>query len=377
MMSVHSIRTPAFGMPSLSNGVVRRSVISFGRHSDNRDNMQRGIQLLFAAIAGLAGLSLPSYANDFYAGKTITLVVGSEAGGGFDIVARVLARHLSRVVPGHPNAIVQNMPGAGGVRAATYLYKVAPKDGTTLATIQPGTIVNALLSPSGRDNFDPSKYLYIGSTDSSARLCATTIKSGFKTFDDTIARKTIIGGSQAGSSTVDHAFLIKNTTNAKLEIVQGYKNTSEIVLAMERGEVDGMCGWTLSSLQGQQADYKSKFNLILQTALVSNPALESSGVPHIDKYYRDEESRRVGQFVLAQQVFGRPYMLPPGTPDEPVAILRKAFDDLMRDEQFLADAERTRLDLSPVDGVTVQGAVSKFFATPLALIEKAKDAVRK
>jgi tripartite-type tricarboxylate transporter receptor subunit TctC len=342
------------------------------------DVMQRTVlKLLLGAAAGYFAAALPLQANEYYAGKTITLVIGSETGGGFDIYGRTLARHLGRFIPGQPHMIVQNMPGAGGGRAATYVYSVAPKDGTTIGGIQPGTIVNTLLSGAGQGNFDPAKFVYIGSADSGARLCVTAMKSKTKSFDDAIARKTILGGSQAGSSTVDYAFLIKNTTRAQFDIVSGYKNTGEITLAIERGEVDGICGWDWSSLRAQQPDYANKFNLILQTAIGTNAELAQMGVPSIDKYYRDDDSRKISEFVLAQQIFGRPYLLPPGTPAAQTDVWRKAFDEVMGDEQFLADAQKMRLQLAPASGVEVQEAVTHFFATPPALVERAKEAMKR
>lgn len=335
------------------------------------------LMFVLGVLIGVAAGPRSSQADEFYAGKTITIAVGSETGGGFDIYARTLARHLGRAVPGHPNVIVQNMPGAGGGRAATFIYGVAPKDGTAIGGIQPGTIVNPLLTGAGQGNYDPAKFIYIGSADSGTRLCVTSIKSKSRTFDDAIKRKTILGGSQAGSSTVDYGLLIKNTTRVQFDMVAGYKNTSEITLAMERGEVEGICGWDWSSLRAQQPDYASKFNLILQTAIGSSAELSAMGVPDIDKYYRDEEARKIGEFVLAQQIFGRPYLLPPGTPQAQTAILRKAFDEVMRDAQFLADAQKSRLQLAPASGQQVQDAVAKFFATPAALVERAKDAMKR
>lgn len=341
------------------------------------DATQQTVLRLLIGGAACFGTPLVSQAGEFYTGKTVTLVVGSETGGGFDIYGRTLARHLGRFIPGHPNIIVQNMPGAGGGRAATYVYSVAPKDGTAIGGIQPGTIVNTLLSGAGQGNYDPSKFVYIGSADSGARLCVTALKSKIRTFDDTVARKTVLGGSQAGSSTVDYGFLIKNTTRAQFDVVSGYKNTGEITLAMERGEVDGVCGWDWSSLRAQQPDYASKFNLILQTAIGTNAELAKMGVPDIDKYYRDEEARKIAEFVLAQQIFGRPYLLPPGTPAAQTAMLRKAFDHVMRDDQFLADAQKMRLQLAPASGAEVQEAVGHFFATSASLVERAKEAMKR
>jgi tripartite-type tricarboxylate transporter receptor subunit TctC len=340
--------------------------------------MRRAVlALAIGAIAGLSGAPLLSEANEFYAGKTITLVIGSETGGGYDIYGRTLARHLGRHIPGHPNLIVQNMPGAGGGRAAVHVYSVAPKDGTTIGSIQPGTIVNPLLTGAGQGNYDPAKFIYIGSADSGTRLCVTAVRSKIKTFGDAVAARTILGGSQPGSSTVDYGFLIKNTTRAQFDVVSGYKNTAEVTLAMERGEVDGMCGWDWSSLRSQQPDYASKLNLILQTALGTNAELAAIGVPDIVKFYRDDDSRKIAEFVLAQQIFGRPYLLPPGTPDAQIEVLRKAFDDVMRDDQFLADAKKGRLQLAPASGPTVQKVIADFFATPTALVERAKAAMKR
>jgi tripartite-type tricarboxylate transporter receptor subunit TctC len=331
---------------------------------------------LVCAIWPVVALHAPSArASDFYAGKTIRLIVGSEVGGGFDIYGRAIGRHIGRLIPGSPTVIVQNIPGAGGGKAASYLYSVAPKDGTIIGGLLPGTILNPLLD-GNTSLYDPSRFAYIGTADSGTRLCVTSRTSSIKTFDDAIRSQSALGATAAGSSMFDYAYLLRNIARAQFRVIGGYKNTAEIALAMERGEVDGVCGWDWSSLRSQQPDYGAKFNIIVQTGMKPNPDLDKLGVRMIQDYVRNDDDRAVLELFLAQQIFGRPYVVPPDTPEQQTEILRRAFDETMSDPRFLDDVNKNKLQISAAPGTLVQGVVAGIYATPKHILDRAKDVIK-
>jgi tripartite-type tricarboxylate transporter receptor subunit TctC len=333
--------------------------------------------LLALQILVAMTVAIPAHAADYYAGKTIELIVGADVGGGYDIYARTVARHLADHIPGHPTILVKNMLGAGSVRAAAYLSTTAPKDGTSIAAIMPGAIMDPLLE--GHESlFDPTKVQFVGTANSGIRVCATLDPSKTKTFDEALAQKTVIGASHSNDSTRDYPFMLKHTTGVKFDIVAGYKGTTDISLAMERGEVEGICGWDWSSLKSQKAGWLSdkKANIILQVGLDTDAELDGMGVPSVWKYVKDEDSKKIIEFIVSQQVFLRSYIAPPGTPDAELAILRSAFDATMTDKAFLADADRARLAISPLPGAKVQEMVHKLYASPKEIVARARAAIK-
>jgi tripartite-type tricarboxylate transporter receptor subunit TctC len=326
----------------------------------------------------LAFGSSASQAADFYAGKTVTMVVGSDVGGGFDAYARAMARHLSRHIPGKPTVVVQNMPGAGSARAAGYVYAIAPKDGLTIGALNPGGLLGPLFEGTGNASYEANKFIFIGSADSGTRICITSDRSAVKTFADTLTKKTVMGAAGSGSSSRDYAFLHLHTSDAKFDVVSGYKGMAEIMLAMERSEVDGVCGFDWSSLNAQRPDLvrDKKVNLLVQVGLEPHPELDALNVPKIWDYVKGDENRAVTELVVSQQLFGRPYVVAPGTPAAQVTILRDAFDAVTVDPEFIADATRMKLTVDPASGAKVQAVVEKMYAAPKAILEKAKAAVK-
>src|SRR5947208_483878 len=226
-----------------------------GRVHMNRAHRRQYVQVLIAIELLVVAAVVPAKAQDFYAGKTIEILVGSAAGGGFDIYARALARHWGRFIPGNPTIVVRNMPGAGGARSAVYVSSVAPKDGTVLAAPMPGAIVGPLLEDNPQGGFDPAKLQYLGTADSGVRVCVTIDKSKVKTFADALTTKAIMGATQPGGSSTDYAYLHRHTSGAKFDVVLGYQGMSDTSLAMERGELDGTCGWDWSSLKSMKPDW--------------------------------------------------------------------------------------------------------------------------
>jgi len=340
-------------------------------------NMTRTLHLL-AAIASAALITGPAAAADYYAGKTIELVVGGDAGGGYDIYARAVARHLAGHIPGNPTIVVKNMPGAGSTRAGIYISSVAPKDGTSIGAMMPGAIIGPLLDDKPNLQFDPTKVLYVGTADSGVRVCATYGTSKIKTFEDAQKQKTILGASSAGGATRDYAYMHNHTAGTKLEVVSGYKGTVDVGLAMERGEVDGMCGWDWSSVKSQKSDWISekKVNVLVQVSLEPLEELTERGVPHIWKFVPKEDDRRVAELVVSQQVFQRSYIAPPQTPAEVLGILRMAFDATMKDPTFLADAEKMKISITPLAGGKVQDLIGRLYSTPREFVERAKVVIK-
>src|SRR5262245_17722599 len=296
--------------------------------------------------------SAPACAADFFAGKSIDLLIGAPPAGGYDIYARALARHLGQNIPGHPTIIPKNMPGAASGRAGGFVANIAPKDGTVIAAIMPGAVMGPLLDEKAEVLFDPTKVQYLGTANNGTRVCVARKEAKVKTFDDVLKDKAIFGGVSANDSTRDYGYMHKHTSGAKYDVIAGYNGTNDIGLAMERGEVDGACGWDWASFKSQRPDWlrDNKVNVLLQVALEPNEELTRMGVPHIWKYVPDEQSRRVVELIIGQQVFQRSYIAPPGTPAEQLGILRKAFDDTMKDPQYLADADKLRIDVSPLPG---------------------------
>src|SRR5262245_5577026 len=332
------------------------------------------------AVAGALMATLataPASAADYYAGKSIDLLVGAPPGGGYDIYGRAVARHIGRHIPGNPTVIPKNMPGAGSARAAGFVSTIAPKDGTVIANIMPGAIIGPLLDPKVEVLFDPTKVQYVGNVNNGTRVCVSGKNSKIKTFDDTRTQKGIFGGVSTNDSTRDYGFMHKKTSGAIYDMVTGYQGTPDLALAVERGEIDGYCGFDWASLKSQKPDWvrDRSVNFLLQDAIEPNDELTKMGVPHVFKYVTSEQNRKVVELIVSQQVFHRSFIAPPATPAEPLALLRAAFDATMQDPAFLADAEKMRIDVAPLSGVKVQDAVARLYAAPKDLIELARRVI--
>ena len=334
----------------------------------------KALGLLFCASAFAAA---PVSAADYYTGKKLDFVIGSDAGGGYDIYARNIGKHLGRFLPGNPSVIARNMPGAGSGTAAASLFRLSPKDGTVIGALFPGVIVGPLLEDRAQNLFDPNKFEYLATADSGIRVCITGPKSTVKTFEDAQKQPTVIGASAAGGSTRDYAAFHKNAAGAQFNIVSGYKGTADILLAIERGEVDGLCGLDWTSLKSQRPTWleQKTVNILVQDGMETEHELDVLGVPPIWKFIANEADKAPVELIVSQQVFGRPYVAPPGVPAEQVKMLRDAFEAVMKDEAFLADAKQGRLDISPLRGEKVQEVVAKLYAAPKDVVQRAKQLI--
>jgi hypothetical protein len=319
--------------------------------------LRAGLAALATAI-GATLVSGPAAAADFYAGKSIDLLIGAPPAGGYDIYARVVGRHLGRHIPGQPT--------------------IVPKNGTTIAAIMPGAVMGPLLDEKAEALFDPTKVLYLGTANNGTRVCVTLKGSKIKSFDDALSQKAVFGGVSTNDSTFEYGHLHRKTAGAQYDVVQGYRGTADLALAMERGEVDGVCGWDWSSFKSQKPDWlrDSKVNVILQAGLEPHAELTRMGVPSVLKYIKNDIDRKVVELVISQQVFQRSYIAPPGIPAEQLATLRSAFDATMRDRQFLDEAEKLRIEISALPGDKVQELVQKLHGTPKDIVERARQAIR-
>jgi tripartite-type tricarboxylate transporter receptor subunit TctC len=319
----------------------------------------------------------PAAAADYFAGKSIDLIIGAPPGGGYDIYARALSRHLGRHVPGQPTIVSKNMPGAGSARAAGFISSVAPKDGTAIAAIMPGAVMGPLLEEKAEGLFDPTKVRYLGTANAGTRICVSRKDSKIKTFDDALVHKAVFGAVSSNDSTRAYGYMHKKTSGARYDVVSGYSGTAEIALAMERGEIDGACGWDWSSFKSQRPAWleHNKVNLLLQVGLEPHPELTRLGVPSVFEYVQSDDARKVVELVISQQIFQRSYIAPPGIAEELLRILRSAFDATMSDRLFIEDAEKLRIEISASPGARVEDLVQSLYATPRDIVARARQAI--
>jgi tripartite-type tricarboxylate transporter receptor subunit TctC len=311
---------------------------------------------------------------DFYRNRQVQLLIGYSAGAGYDLYARVLARHLGKHIPGNPTLVAQNMPGAGSLKLTNYLYSVAPKDGSVIGIVSRGMATDPLL---GDSKFDPTKFVWLGSITSEVSVCATWATSPVKTWADITAYDFTMGGSAAGSETDTFALLLRNVFGAKMRLVTGYPGGNDINLALERGEVDGRCGWSWTSIKSNKAAWlkEKKINLLVQLGMAKHADLPN--VPFMLDLAQSEEQRQMLRLIFTSLVLGRPFMAPPGIPDDRKAALRQAFDVTMKDAEFLAEAARIDLEISPVAAAAIDELLAELYRTPKHVVEKAAAAIAK
>jgi tripartite-type tricarboxylate transporter receptor subunit TctC len=337
--------------------------------------------ILMAATLGSGRTVAQDSTAQFFKGRQITVIVGSSAGGGYDIYARLLARHMPKYIPGNPGMVVTNMAGAGSNTAAAHLFNVAPKDGTAIGALQNSAVMDALLDAllgdARRLRHDATKFVHLGSATTDHYVCIARSDAPVKTFKDALTQELLIGASQPGTSTRDYPAMLNNMTGAKIRQVTGYPGTREITLAIEKNEVQGLCGFSWSSLNAQRPDWvKSGFiRVIVQEHDKGHPDLNRMGVPVAVDFAKTPENRQIMELVYSSETFGRPYMLAPGVPADRVAALRKAFLETMRDSELLADAQRIGIAIDPISGDKLQALAANIFATPLPLVEKTKQAL--
>jgi tripartite-type tricarboxylate transporter receptor subunit TctC len=337
------------------------------------------IVIYFSAVLFLLVAWLPAPAQDsFYKGKTVRIIVGAAAGGGYDTYSRTIARHIGKHVPGNPTFVVENMPGAGFLISANYMYKIAKPDGLTIGHFIGGLFLQQLLGKPGIE-FDAAKFEYIGvPTQDNYVIGISKKNTGISSIDQWLASKTIVklGGVGTGSATDDIPKVLKATIGLPVQIVSGYTGTATVRLAYNSGEVQGVCNAWQSFTATWPNELKSgDLIMILQTSAKSHPELTK--VPLAISYAKTDEARNlIRSLVHSVGPAARPYLLPPGTPKDRLMTLRKAYMDVMKDPEFLADAKKAKLDINPLDGEELEQNVKEIFKLDPKLIPRAKEILK-
>lgn len=311
--------------------------------------------------------------ESFYTGKTLSVLVSSDPGGGYDAQARLMARHIGRFLPGKPSAVVQNMPGGGGIVAANYLYNVAAQDGSVLAVIQRGVVTAELTGLSGV-RFEIRKFTWVGNLASENSVLVAWHTAPVKSTADLFTTQMIVGGTGPTSDSEMGPRLYNAILGTKLKIISGYKGASDVILAMEKGELEGS-EWSWSNIKTRGVQYLegNKIVLLMQSALTRAPDL--AAVPTEMEFAKSESDREVIQLFSAQKTIARPVMAGPNVPPERRAALRRAFVDMAADEQFKADAEKGKLEVDPMPGDAVEKVIELIATTPRDVADRFGAAV--
>ena len=335
--------------------------------------LHRSLRALTAA--SFIALAAPAMAQDAGAiTGTLNLYAAGTAGGGVDLFGRLLGRHLGRHVAGEPNVVVQVMPGAGGIRAANFLAQQAPRDGTAIAIFAGGPILEPLIGDRN-PGYDMSQFTWIGAISKDVSLCILRKESPVKTFADTTKQQVTVAGTGAGSETDTFPVVLNELLGSKFKVITGYLGSQQTIMAIESGEVDGRCGWSLSSLKSTKPDWLTdkRVNVVVQMALEKSP--EMPDVPLVMDLAKSEADRQLLTLLLGTTAIARPFVAPPGLPEAKTKNLRRAFDATMKDPEFLKEAAIMRADVEPTTGEEVQKIVASMYATPKAVVERAKKLI--
>ncbi|MPZ39732.1 MAG: hypothetical protein GEU95_17065 [Rhizobiales bacterium] len=345
-----------------------------------RRTMFRTIIVLAAVLAANATAASAQTAStndvaEFYRGKTVRLVIGYGAGGGYDLYARLLARFIGEHIPGKPTVIAQNMPGAGSRSAGNWLYKVAPKDGTILAVLGQATPADQALGQPGIQ-FDVRNFNWIGNMVAVNNIMITWHESGVRTIDDAKKRPLAIGATGASSPSVLYPTVANNLFGTQFKIVSGYPGGGDIMIALERREVDGRGSDSWASLKANNPDWirDKKVNILFQVG----PKREADlpGPPLLTELAQNDEQKQVLEVISGDAAVGRPILTAPDVPAERVRALRKAFDDTMRDPAFLEAAKKARMYFNPIGGDELQQIVGRIVSPSPQVIERVKEVIR-
>ena len=326
------------------------------------------------ACAG-AGFAHADTVSDFYAGKTLSLIAGFPPGGGYDTYVRVLARYYGRFIPGHPSVVPTNMPGAGSLLSANYIYGKAPSDGTVLGMFASSAAMEPLLGNKAA-LFDPARFSWIGSMSQDIAYCGVWQSPGAaSSFDEMLTKQTIFGGGATAAITYQHPMVLKNTLHANIRVIPGYPGSRELNLAMHRGEVNGVCGLFASSIKAQYSDDVTSGMLKLVIQMGNKKSGEFGPIPSVFDYARTDEDRAVLDVHFRQLLIGRPVAGPPGIPADRLQALRTALVATMQDKDFLAEADKVGLDIDPASAQEVEQLLQHFAAFPPEVFRKAQEAI--
>lgn len=334
------------------------------------------ISIVFAGVlAACAATDAHAQSVDeFYKSHPITISVGFSAGGGYDLAARTVGRYIAKYIPGNPNIVVQNMPGAGSLKSINYIYNVAPKDGSQLAVFARGIAVEPLLGDD-QAHFDPSKLNWIGSPSKETNVVFAWSTKPFKTFQDTIDRAMVVSTTGSGADTATFPLVLNSVFKTKFKLVTGYPGAAQTLLAVERGEVDGQAGLSWGFIKASKDEWirEKKINVLLQLALEKQKDLP--GVPLVMDLVKSDDDRQLLELFLSRLPMAWPFAAPPDVPQGRVTALRKAFDATMKDPAFVAEANRQSLDVEPMTGEAIAALMKRVYASSPAVVARARAVV--
>ena len=329
-------------------------------------------------LAASLAAPLPATAQgEFFKGTQIQILIAGTAGGGIDIGARILGRYLGKYLPGNPTIVVQLMPGAGGIRMIDYMNSIALKDGTVIGIVPPGPIIEPLIGKR-QASYRMTDFVSIGAMNKDVSLCVASAASAFKTIQDVLDRQMVVAGIGAGASPDIYPVVLNEVLHTKFKLITGYQGTKETILAMERGEVDGRCGWGWSSLKATSPELlrDHKINLLLQLALAKGPGIPDA--PLVMDLVKDTADRQMLTLLFGPLALNKPFFAPPGTAPERVAELRKAFTQSMQDADLRAEVVKlTGEDVDPTSGEDMAKLIAEIYATPEAVAHKLRDILSK
>jgi tripartite-type tricarboxylate transporter receptor subunit TctC len=335
------------------------------------------IKSLIAGMALLSSLPVPARADDvaqFYRSHPVSMIIGFGVGGGYDLYGRLVSRYIGKYLPGNPTIVPENMAGAGSLRAVDYLYSVAPKDGSVIGTFSRTLPLAPLLSGA---NFDSRKFTWLGSVAQDVIVCFTSRSSPIKTWQDLLAKPSSLGGEGAGAEPDIYARFVKNIFGAKIKLVSGYRGTNDIFLAIERGELDGVCGVSWGTVASVHPDYMrdGKISVIVQIGL--RKAADLPNVPTLADVAQNKDQEEIIKLIVTTLAMSRPFAAPPDVPADRKAALIAAFEKTTQDPQFKTEAQRIKLDVDFVPAHDIDRLLAAAYATPKALIAKTSDAISK
>jgi tripartite-type tricarboxylate transporter receptor subunit TctC len=374
------VRRFAFGGTLAFAVFLQRNAARAARRTDMQ-NLARGARraalsqappFLIAAICLGAQIS-SAQAQDaaaFFKGRNVNMEIGYSAGGGYDVYARMIARFMGKHIPGAPAVIPKNMQGAGSLRLANWIYTAAPKDGTEIGTIGRGIAFDPLLGNKNAQ-FDAGKFTWLGSATNEVSVCVAWEGSGITKFDDLYTKTLAVGGTGGGADTDVFPQILNAVLGTKMKLISGYPGGNDVGLAMERGEVQGRCGWSWSSVQATHKDWITQKKIVVLVQLALSKHSDLPDVPLVTDLAKTDEQRQILKLIFARQVMGRPYLAPPGVPKERVEVLRQAFLDTMKDKEFLAEADTAQLEINPVTGPAIEKLLQEVYQTPADIAAKA------
>lgn len=333
--------------------------------------MRKGLARIAVALGTALVCAAAAQAQDagpFASGKPLTMIIGFGPGGGYDLWGRVVARYIGKHLPGNPTAVPQNMPGAGSYTAASTIYNISPKDGTVMGIIARDAALGPLTGQAGA-RFDPQKISWIGTPTTETNVCISTNTAKVKTYDELLKTELIIGDTGPGTGTRSYPKALNAILGTKFKLIAGFPSSSDVFLAMERGEVDGICE-SLDSVHGKRPDWiaTKKVQILFQGG--AEPNAELKGIPFIQDKAKNDEERQALLFLYAGQGIGRPFVAPPDLAPARLKMLRDAFAATMKDEEFIAETKKQKLELDPHTGAQLEALIHKIYATPKPIVTR-------